>query len=79
MSRIAKAVVLSTAAAAAVVGASGAAFADGSAHGAAVGSPGAMSGNVVQLPVHTPVNHCGNTVNAVALLNPAFGGACVNA
>ncbi|MCI3226829.1 MULTISPECIES: chaplin [Streptomyces] len=79
MSRIAKAVVLSSAAAAAVVGASGAAIADSGAQGAAVGSPGVISGNVVQVPVHVPVNVCGNTINVIGLLNPAFGNTCVNA
>ncbi|MEV4995972.1 chaplin [Streptomyces niveus] len=79
MSRIAKAVVLSSAAAAAVVGASGAAIADSGAQGAAVGSPGVISGNVVQVPVHIPVNVCGNTIDVIGLLNPAFGNTCVNA
>ncbi|MFE4371284.1 chaplin [Streptomyces sp. NPDC056835] len=79
MSRIAKAVVLSTAAAAAVAGASGAAFADAGAEAAAVGSPGVLSGNVVQIPIHLPVNVCGNTINVIGLLNPAFGNTCVNA
>ncbi|EST24722.1 MULTISPECIES: chaplin [Streptomyces] len=79
MSRIAKAVVLSSAAAAAVVGASGAAIADSGAQGAAVGSPGVISGNAVQVPVHIPVNVCGNTINVIGLLNPAFGNTCVNA
>jgi hypothetical protein len=78
MSRIAKAVVLSTAAVAAVAGASGVALADSGANGAAVGSPGVLSGNVVQAPVHVPVNVCGNTIDVVGLLNPAFGNACVN-
>ncbi|WP_326611846.1 chaplin [Streptomyces scopuliridis] len=78
MSRIAKAVVLSTAAAAAVVGASGVAFADADAEAAAVGSPGVISGNVVQVPIHLPVNVCGNTIDVVGLLNPTFGNACVN-
>ncbi|MGW5049460.1 chaplin [Streptomyces griseoluteus] len=54
------------------------AFADAGAEGAAIGSPGVLSGNVVQLPIHIPVNVCGNTVNVIALLNPAFGNACVN-
>ncbi|MFC8075857.1 chaplin [Streptomyces sp. NPDC057307] len=79
MSRIAKAVVLSSAAAAAVVGASGAAIADSGAQGAAVGSPGVISGNAVQVPVHVPVNVCGNTIDVIGLLNPAFGNTCVNA
>ncbi|MGW7205994.1 chaplin ChpD [Streptomyces sp. NPDC054837] len=54
------------------------AFADAGAEGAAVHSPGVLSGNVVQVPVHIPVNVCGNTVNVIALLNPAFGNTCVN-
>ncbi|MEV8044864.1 chaplin [Streptomyces griseoluteus] len=54
------------------------AFADAGAEGAAIGSPGVLSGNVVQVPIHIPVNVCGNTVNVIALLNPAFGNACVN-
>ncbi|MFB8772886.1 chaplin [Streptomyces broussonetiae] len=54
------------------------AFADAGAQGAAVGSPGFLSGNVVQVPVHIPVNVCGNSLNLVAALNPAFGNVCVN-
>lgn len=54
------------------------AFADAGAQGAAIGSPGVLSGNVVQVPVHVPINVCGNTVNVIALLNPAFGNECVN-
>ncbi|MGW0120098.1 chaplin [Streptomyces sp. NPDC003327] len=79
MSRIAKAVVLTVGAAAAVAGAAGAAAADSIAEGAAVKSPGVGSGNVVQVPVHIPVNVCGNTVNVIGALNPAFGNTCVNA
>ncbi|MFR9754214.1 chaplin [Streptomyces sp. TR06-5] len=56
----------------------GAAFADATATGAAEGSPGVASGNTVQVPVNVPVNACGNTVDAVGLLNPAFGNTCVN-
>ncbi|GEB59150.1 chaplin [Streptomyces gardneri] len=56
----------------------GAAHADAGAQGAAVGSPGVISGNTVQLPVHVPVNVCGNTVNVVGLLNPAAGNRCAN-
>ncbi|AVH95747.1 chaplin [Streptomyces sp. WAC00288] len=78
MSRIAKAVVLTASAAAAVAGAAGSAVADAGAEAAAVHSPGVLSGNVAQVPVHIPVNVCGNTVNVIGLLNPAFGNACVN-
>ncbi len=56
----------------------GAAHADSGAEGAAVGSPGVGSGNTIQLPVHVPVNLCGNTVNEVGLLNPAAGNTCAN-
>ncbi|QIP87032.1 chaplin [Streptomyces sp. Tu 2975] len=58
--------------------ATGYAQADAGAHGTAAGSPGVLSGNGVQLPVHVPVNVCGNTVNVVGLLNPAAGNSCVN-
>ncbi|MFF1422994.1 chaplin [Streptomyces sp. NPDC058280] len=62
-----------------VLAGAGMAVADSGAQGAAVRSPGVASGNVIQAPVHVPVNACGNTVSAVGLLNPAFGSACVNA
>ncbi|MFD7440291.1 chaplin [Streptomyces sp. NPDC059909] len=58
--------------------AAGAAHADSGAHGSATGSPGLISGNTIQLPVHVPVNVCGNTVNVVGLLNPAVGNSCEN-
>ncbi|GAA3397397.1 chaplin [Streptomyces roseoviridis] len=48
------------------------------ASGTASDSPGVASGNSVQAPVHAPVNVCGNTVNVVGLLNPAFGNSCAN-
>ena len=54
------------------------AFADAGANGSAANSPGVLSGNVIQVPVHVPVNVCGNSVNVLALLNPAFGTACTN-
>jgi LPXTG-motif cell wall-anchored protein len=54
--------------------------ADGAtADGDAVGSPGLISGNTIQLPVHVPLNVCGNTVNVVGLLNPAAGNRCTHA
>ncbi|MER8090046.1 chaplin ChpH [Streptomyces sp. NPDC094048] len=57
----------------------GMAVADSGAQGAAVGSPGVLSGNVVQAPIHVPVNVCGNTISVIGLLNPAFGNTCTNA
>ncbi|WP_221352832.1 chaplin [Streptomyces beigongshangae] len=78
MSRIAKGLVLTSAAAATMAGTAGVAAADSGAHGVAAHSPGVLSGNVLQVPVHLPVNVCGNTVDIIALLNPAFGNQCVN-
>ncbi|MEU6090412.1 chaplin [Streptomyces sp. NPDC047085] len=78
MSRIAKGLVLTSAAVAAVAGGAGVASADSGASGLAANSPGVLSGNAVQVPVHVPVNVCGNTVDVIALLNPAFGNTCVN-
>ncbi|MFD5033727.1 chaplin family protein [Streptomyces sp. NPDC058220] len=48
------------------------------ASGIAKGSPGVLSGNLIQAPVHAPVNTCGNSVDLVGLLNPTFGNTCVN-
>ncbi|MEU7639115.1 MULTISPECIES: chaplin [unclassified Streptomyces] len=82
MKFVSKAVVLSAAAGIAVVGGAGVASAHGhggaSAKGAAVGSPGVLSGNLIQMPVHVPINVCGNTVDIVGILNPAFGNRCIN-
>lgn len=58
--------------------AAGYAHADSDAVGAAADSPGVISGNTMQLPVDVPVNACGNTVNVVGLLNPAYGNKCAN-
>ncbi|MEV6780309.1 chaplin [Streptomyces syringium] len=79
MSRIAKAAILTVAAGTALSGAAGIAVADSGAKGAAVGSPGIISGNVIQVPLHIPINLCGNTIDIVGLLNPTFGNTCVNA
>lgn len=61
-----------------VLAGAGIAAADAGAQGAAVKSPGVLSGNVIQVPVHVPVNACGNTVSVIGLLNPAFGNTCIN-
>jgi hypothetical protein len=52
--------------------------ADSGALGESSNSPGLLSGNSVQAPVHVPVNACGNTVDVVGLLNPTFGNKCAN-
>ncbi|MFE5741794.1 chaplin [Streptomyces celluloflavus] len=48
------------------------------ARGGAARSPGVLSGNAVQAPVHLPVGVCGNTVAVVGLLQPAGGTSCGN-
>ncbi len=78
MARLAKAATLAVASGAMILAGAGGAVADAGAEGAAIGSPGVLSGNVVQVPIHVPVNVCGNTVNVIALLNPTFGNTCVN-
>ncbi|MFR9794950.1 chaplin [Streptomyces sp. MS06] len=76
---IAKKAALAVTVAGLAAGASaGAAVADAGADGAAVKSPGVGSGNLVQLPVHVPVNAVGNSVNVIGALNPAFGNQGVN-
>jgi hypothetical protein len=60
------------------IGAATPAFADSGADGSALNSPGLLSGNVIQVPIHVPVNACGNTLSVIGLLNPAFGNACAN-
>ncbi|MBT2445101.1 chaplin [Streptomyces sp. ISL-36] len=70
-----------TLAAAVVLGGSSTALADPGpgAFGVAAGSPGIVSGNVIQVPIHVPINLCGNTIDIVGLLNPTFGNTCVSA
>jgi len=77
--RILRKLIITTVSASTLLIATSAANADSGAEGAAVGSPGVVSGNVAQVPVHVPVNVCGNTVSVIGLLNPAFGNTCVNA
>ncbi|MBB5933734.1 chaplin [Streptomyces zagrosensis] len=79
MSTVKKAALVIAAAGVAVGASSGAAFADSGARGNAVGSPGVLSGDQLQVPVHVPINLCGNTVSVIAVLNPAVGNTCINA
>ncbi|MFC9942826.1 chaplin ChpH [Streptomyces pratensis] len=76
---IKKVVAIAAATGGLVLAGAGMASADAGAQAAAIGSPGVLSGNVVQVPVHVPVNVCGNTINVIGLLNPAFGNTCINA
>ncbi|MWA11278.1 chaplin [Streptomyces sp. BA2] len=69
-----------------VIGGAGAAAANpspgggsgASAVGVAKNSPGILSGNAIQVPVHVPVNVCGNSIDVIGLLNAASGNTCVN-
>ncbi|MFI1105015.1 chaplin [Streptomyces melanogenes] len=78
MKRIVKSVAMVGTSAAVVVLGAGVSSADSHADGKATHSPGVLSGNLIQVPVHIPVNVCGNTVNLVGVLNPAFGNHCTN-
>ncbi|BAJ29160.1 MULTISPECIES: chaplin [Kitasatospora] len=61
-----------------VAAGAGSAMASSGAEGVAAGSPGVASGNEIQVPVHVPVNLCGNSVDVIGALNPAFGNSCAN-
>ncbi|MFB6892194.1 chaplin [Kitasatospora sp. NPDC056327] len=65
-------------ASAALLAGAGTAAADSVAHGVAANSPGVLSGNQIQIPVHIPINICGNSINILGALNPAFGNTCIN-
>ncbi|MCY0925506.1 chaplin [Streptomyces sp. NPDC099050] len=79
MSRVLKSAVLALASGALLVGGASAASADAGAQGVAAYSPGVGSGNLIQIPIHIPINACGNSISVIGLLNPAFGNTCVNA
>ncbi|MEU8775583.1 chaplin [Streptomyces sp. NPDC048606] len=79
MVRVRRGLAVALAAGAVVVAGASVASADAGAQGLAAGSPGVGSGNLIQVPVHIPINACGNTVNIIGLLNPSFGNTCVNA
>ncbi|MEU7030103.1 chaplin [Streptomyces sp. NPDC015232] len=78
MSRIAKAAAVIAGTGAVALSGAGLAVADAGAEAVAAHSPGVGSGNVVQVPVHVPINLCGNTVSVIGLINPAFGNQCAN-
>ncbi|MEY9962122.1 hypothetical protein ABIA33_000143 [Streptacidiphilus sp. MAP12-16] len=78
MNNAVKGALVTIAAAGALAGGAGAAFASAHASGDAERSPGVASGNDIQVPVHVPVNACGLTGNLIGVLNPSFGNTCVN-
>ncbi|MFG2903750.1 chaplin [Kitasatospora sp. NPDC048286] len=78
MRNLRKAAALSLAVGGLVLGGAGGAVASSGAEGVAAGSPGVLSGNQIQVPIHLPINLCGNSIDIIALLNPAFGTECAN-
>jgi hypothetical protein len=78
MQNIKRSALLVTVAAGLLAGGAGVASASSSAAGGASNSPGVLSGNELQLPIHIPVNVCGNSVDVIGLVNPAFGNHCAN-
>ncbi|ATZ28924.1 chaplin [Streptomyces lavendulae] len=76
--RIRTAIAAAALAAVGILGATGTAIADADANGFAVGSPGILSGNVIQVPIHIPINLCGNSINVIGALNPAAANTCIN-
>ncbi|MFF9848948.1 chaplin [Streptomyces litmocidini] len=78
MSRIAKAAAVLAGTGAVALSGAGMAVAESGAGAIAAASPGAVSGNVVQVPIHLPINLCGNTITGIGLINPAFGNTCAN-
>ncbi|MEW2635318.1 chaplin [Streptomyces sp. NPDC048389] len=79
MVRVRRGLAVAMAAGAVLMGGASAASADAGAQGVAAYSPGVGSGNLIQVPIHIPVNACGNTVSVIGLLNPSFGNTCINA
>jgi ChpA-C len=78
MNKVARKGLVTAMVAGGVLASAGYAQADSAAAGETTGSPGVLSGNSVQVPVHVPVNVCGNTVDVIGLLNPTFGNTCAN-
>ncbi|MEU7020871.1 chaplin [Streptomyces sp. NPDC046203] len=62
-----------------VLAGAGLAVADSGAEGAAIGSPGVVSGDVIQVPIDLDLNLCGDTIDIIGIMNPAFGVTCINA
>ncbi|MCX5609840.1 MULTISPECIES: chaplin [unclassified Streptomyces] len=78
MSRVLKSAGLALAVGFALLGGASVASADAEASGFVAGSPGVLSGNLVQIPIHIPINLCGNSINIIGALNPAAGNICIN-
>ncbi|MFE1171402.1 chaplin [Streptomyces sp. NPDC058773] len=71
-----KSALVTAGACALVLGGAGFAGADSGAGGAALDSPGVVSGNNIQIPIQIPVQACGNTISIIGVFNPAVGVPC---
>ncbi|NYI07701.1 chaplin [Allostreptomyces psammosilenae] len=78
MLRTTKAAVVAVLTASALALGGGTAVAESDGEATAIGSPGVLSGNAISVPIHIPVNACGNSLNLIGLLNPTSGNTCVN-
>lgn len=78
MLRVIRNAVIAALTGASLLGSVGVATASSRAEGETTQSSGTLAGNVIQVPVHVPVNICGNSVNVLGLLNPTFGNFCAN-
>lgn len=78
MNNVVKGALVTIAAAGVITGGAGAAFAGSHSAGDACDSPGVVSGNNDQVPVHVPVNVSGLSANVIGALNPAFGNGAAN-
>ncbi|MFD4631427.1 chaplin [Streptomyces sp. NPDC058284] len=61
-----------------VLGGAGTALADDGPTGTTGNSPGILSGDNVQVPIHVPLNVCNVGVDVLALLNPVSNNSCAN-
>lgn len=76
---IRKSFVAAAFAAVAVLGTAGTAAASGAgAIGGAIGSPGILSGNNIQVPINLGLNVCGDNIGILSALLETEGTVCVN-
>lgn len=76
---IRKSFVAAAFAAVAILGTAGPAAASGAgAIGGAIGSPGLLSGNNIQIPVNIPINVCGDNIGILSALLSSDDTVCVN-
>ena len=78
MTRITRLAAVAALAGVTILGGATIASADSGAAGTAIGSPGVLSGNVIEIPVNVPIDLCGDSVNVIGLIDPVLGSACVN-